>query len=218
MKRFLAVLLLALSSIAQAGTLNIGSLATSNAETLGIPRESQIFYREWRQGAIRYTQLLAANEDVEKRVGKPLDVQGARCILWTKLAELALETRDVLRARASAQGRQDPAWVAGAAKRAQKRADEECQDPKDDNGGTRGPNLGRRYMEELAKSRPSRSELVRDEELLHALGSLVGAIEDAVQSLPARAGTALQAGSTSVPILNPRLFLRRECQGVECAL
>ncbi|WP_141326117.1 hypothetical protein [Myxococcus sp. AB025B] len=216
--RLLCLLFLALlAAPATAADLNYFTMLPTTPTASGVPSEAKAFYVEWRDGAARYTELLGANEEIQKKVGKPLDRQGALCVLWTKVSEFARETEVVLKARAVAQGRTPPSWTANAVAKTAERAKKECQDPTDDYGD-RQPNLGRRYMEELAKSRHSRAELVRDDDLLGSLSRLVGAIEEVVKSLPARAGTALQAGSTSVPVLDPRLFLPKECKGVECSL
>ncbi len=211
----LVLLVLALPS--SAADLNYSTMLPTTPNGAGVPSDSKIFWVEWREGAARYTELLGANEEVQKKVGKPLDRQGALCILWTKVAEFARDTEKSLGARAKEQGRTPPTWPATAVSRTAERAKKECEDPTD-GYGDKQPNLGRRYMEELAKSKPSRAELVQDADLLGSLTRLAGSIEELVMSLPARAGTAIQAGSGSVPILNPYLFLRRECQGVECSL
>lgn len=213
--RLLCLLFAVVAAVpASASGLKFTTMLPTTPAAAGVPDESKIFWVEWRKGAASYADLLAGNKEVTKKVGKPLDRQGALCVLWSKVAEFARDTEKVLNARAKDQGRTAPTWPATAVTRTAERAKQECKDPDDDGQ----PNLGRRYMEELAKSPSSRAELVRDEDLIGSLTRLAGSIEDLVMSLPARAGTALQAGSSSVPILNPYLFLRRECQGVECSL
>lgn len=206
----LVVLLALVGAIASAADLRISTLISPNADTAKVPRANQAFYQEWRRGASRWTELLAANEEVRKAVGAPLDRQGALCVAWTKMADFAEETLRALEARCTIQRRPLPGWVVDATQATRERADKECSDKDDGNGGTRDENLGVLYMRELAKMARREPEvrrsLTEDAALLDALRGLIQNIEEL---LPAANGRLAPAGG-GLPILDPRLFMRTE--------
>lgn len=188
----------------------IRSMISTNPDTLKVPENNQKFYNDWRSGAGIFADLLAGNKDVEKKVGKPIDRQGLLCVLWTKMAELAEESKLQVRAKATEQKRQSPQWLEDAAKSAKKKADEYCQDPTD-GYGDKSPNLGVAYLNALRSSSSSvRVSLASDTELVGQLSSLIETIKETVQALPARAGHALT--NAPVIILDPMIFMKKECR------
>lgn len=219
MRLHIATLLVCLlSTSASAATRpDIYRMVSTNPASLDLPVEGREFYRDWRAAATRWTELLSGNREVARRVGEPLDAEGLRCILWTKMADFAQESLTAVRSRASSQNRALPRWLENAPERARQRAKDECNKPGNGpDGHPRAKNLGLRYLEELARSSPSkRAELVQDDDLLEHLGNLAAALHGIVQSLPARAGAAA-ASSATVPIIDPRIFLRRDC-GSDCS-
>ncbi|GHG79851.1 hypothetical protein [Comamonas sp. JC664] len=214
----LLVCLLFTTAAPAADKAELMRMLPKSGEVVGLPlKEGGQFWKEWRDGATRWVELMSQNEELQKKVGEPMDWKGLKCAVWQKIADLADESLKAAQVRAKAQNRELTQWLVDAPGKARKKANEFCSDPGEGPGyRTREKNLGLRYLEEYERSKKARQALAQDEELLGHFGRLAGAIQDFLKALPARAGAAVPATGMSVPIIDPRLFLRKDCRP-DCA-
>ena len=191
----LAACALSTSALAAERT-DLYRMTSGNAATLGIPKEGQGLYNEWRRAATRYAELLAANKDARDTIGRELDLPGMRCVLEKKIADFARATLREMHARKQT----PPTWLHGAVGKAQQRAEKACSDRDDGEGGQRAQNLGALYLVVA-----SRVNVEGDAQLISELARIGALLEE----FSGMANGRVAPAASSLPIFDPRLFLRR---------
>lgn len=171
-----------------------------------IPAEEFRFWNEWRKSAGDFAVKVAGNKDIQKRVGVPMDSNGAMCLLWTGVYRAAEDTHKALQARYTKLGRNGPAWTQTAMKETKRRAEEACNNRGGPNPDAprRVENLGVLYLAEHDKL--DEDETLREDttEIFSGLAKFLAQVEVLV---PAAMSGGLAPATIPLPIIDPSLFM-----------
>ncbi|NNC01934.1 hypothetical protein HJC10_03580 [Corallococcus exiguus] len=127
-------------------TFDFASFIPAKASDFGAPHEAQEVWTAWRDEAISEARAAAANAYLAQKEGR-LDVDGAKCLVWTRFSRASGGSISLIDARAYALGEKvrktpinGPAWVKNTSNKIQDEAEERC----DDSG-----NIGVKYMNRI---------------------------------------------------------------------